>query len=113
MPRGSNPNSRKNLKSYKSGDPAAKAAQSKGGKRAAANKAAYKSLREHFKERLTDEDANQIYDILYALITKNKNLKALDRFTAILGDSSSAQVSVDATIGGGVIMMESQADGEK
>lgn len=113
MPRGQNPNSKNNLKKFKSGDPAARAAQSKGGRKTAERNRAYKSLREMFRDRLTKEDADEIYDMLYEMITKRKNLKALDRYTAILGDSSSAQVSVDANIGGGVIMMEQQADGEK
>lgn len=113
MPRGQNPNSLNNLKKFKSGDPASKAAQSKGGRKTAERNRAYKSLREMFRDRLTKEDSDEIYDMLYEMITKRKNLKALDRYTAILGDSSSAAVSVDAKVGGGVIMMESQTDGEK
>lgn len=113
MPRGQNPNSINNLKKFKSGDPASKAAQSKGGRKTAERNRAYKSLREMFRDRLTKEDADVIYDVLYEMITKRKNLKALDRYTAILGDSSNAQVNVDASVVGGLIMMESQTDGDK
>ena len=113
MPRGQNPNSIKNLKKFKAGDPATKAAAKKAAKSTAAKKQAYRSLREMFRDRLTEEDAKEIYDMLYEMIVKRKNLKALDRYTAILGDASSNTAGQEASAGGRVIMMEGQYDGEK
>jgi len=64
-----------------------------------------------FKDRLTQEEGDKIYQLLIGMV-ESGNLQALDRLLTIFGDSSGTQVNVDASIGGGVIMMEQQSDGD-
>lgn len=109
MPKGDNPNSKKNLKTFTAGDPRTKACAKKG---AAAKHKIYRSLREVFQQELTDENKKKILDVVTNMALEG-NLQALDRLVTILGDSSAAQVNVEAQVGGGVILMERQDDGEK
>jgi len=109
MPRGVHPNSKKNLKVFEAGDPRTKECGKKG---AASQHRIYRSLREVFRQELTEENKQKILDVVTKMALEG-NLQALDRLVTILGDSSSTQVNVDAQVGGGVIMMERQEDGDK
>ena len=109
MPRGSNPNSKKNLKVFEAGDPRTRECGRKG---AASQHKIYRSLREVFRQDLTDENKQKILEVVTNMALQG-NLQALDRLVTILGDSSNTQVSVEAQVGGGVILMERQDDGEK
>lgn len=103
------PNSKKNLQLYKSGDPRTKACAKKG---AEVKNTMYRSLREVFRQELTEENKQKILDVVTKMALDG-NLQALDRLVTILGDSSSTQVNVEAQVGCGVIMMERQEDGDK
>ena len=109
MPKGSNPNSKKNLKTFTAGDPRTTECAKKG---ADAKHKIYRSLREVFRQELTEENKQKILNVVTNMSLEG-NLQALDRLVTILGDSSSTQVNVEAQVGGGVIMMERQDDGEK
>lgn len=104
-----NPNSLKNLKPFKAGEERTRICGKKGGETKAER---YKSLREVFRQELTEDEAKQIRGMLLELIAAG-NLNALDRFVNILGDSASTQVNVEAQVGCGVVMMEQQTDGDK
>lgn len=109
MPKGSNPNSKKNLKTFTAGNPRTTECAKKG---ADAKHKIYRSLREVFRQELTEENKQKILNVVTNMALEG-NLQALDRLVTILGDSSSTQVNVEAQVGGGVIMMERQDDGEK
>ena len=109
MPRGVHPNSKKNLKVFEAGDPRTKECGKKG---AASQHRIYRSLREVFRQELTEENKQKILDVVTKMALEG-NLQALDRLVTILGDSSSTQASVEQNFGGGVIILEEQCDGEK
>jgi len=109
MEKGQHPNSRKNLKSFVAGDPRTTECAKKGAK---AKNDKYRSLRDVFRQELTEENKQKILNVVTNMALEG-NLQALDRLVTILGDSSSTQVNVEAQVGGGVIMMERQEDGDK
>lgn len=89
MPRGSNPNSRANLKPV---NQRTKKEQREiavmGGKASGVARANYASLRECFKTRMTAETMDMMYDKLLMMFLKGNNLNAYDRLVAGTDDES-------------------------
>ena len=100
MPKGTHPNSLKNLKQYQFGQDASRRdeereRQSRGGKKSAETRAAYKDIREAVRELLTPEKSAQIADMLVKK-TNAGNLNAAKILLQMMGsDTSFAKTTAD------------------
>lgn len=90
MPRGSNPNSKANLRPLSKGLPnkAQREIQLKGSKAGNKAKQEYKDLRDSLKEQLTPERSDKIMDMLLKKIDEG-NLKALEIALKMMGSDES------------------------
>lgn len=95
MPRGDNPNSRKNLKVPSSKE--ARKNGKKGGIASAEARAATKSLSDTLKEALTDEKRQKISEVLIGRALAG-NLKAFELIRDSIGEKPKAQVEMSGTL---------------
>ena len=100
MPRGSNPNSRKNLIVNSERTPEQRKAQArKAGKASGEVRGAFKSLNEDLREQLTPETINEINQRIIALAKKG-NLKAYELIRNGIGEDPTKKVELSGTDGG-------------
>ena len=100
MPKGDNPNSRKNLKPLNTRTKKAqREVQSKGGKVSAEKKRNWATFRDCFKDKMTDEDMEKAYAKLWELFLKDGKLDALAMLRDIFEDSSAVQNNINITFG--------------
>ena len=100
MPRGSNPNSRKNLIDNSMRSPKeVRENGRKGGKKSGETRAAFKSLNDDLREQLTPELINEINQRIIALAKKG-NLKAYELIRNGIGEDPTKKVELSGTDGG-------------
>lgn len=100
MPRGSSPNSRKNLIANTERTPKQiKERNSKAGKESGKVRSAFKSLNEDLREQLTPEIINQINQRIISL-AKSGNLKAYELIRNGIGEDPAKKVELSGTDGG-------------
>lgn len=100
MPRGSNPNSRKNLKPFSElTEEEQRKIRSKGGKTSGKVRGAFKSLNEDLREQLTPELINQINQRIISL-AKSGNLKAYELIRNGIGEDPTKKVELTGNNGG-------------
>ena len=97
MPRGMNPNSRKNL-IIPSTEEARKNGR-KGGKKSAEVRGAFKSLNEDLREQLTPELIAKINERIIAM-AKSGNLKAYELIRNGIGEDPTKKVEISGANGG-------------
>lgn len=98
MPRGDNPNSRKNLIVNSERTPKQRREQaSAAGKASGEARAIYKSLNEDLKERCTPERIKKMNDRIISM-AEHGNLKAYELIRDGLGEKPKAEVSVEAAV---------------
>lgn len=97
MPRGDNPNSRKNLKPNSERTPKErKALAKKAGKKSGEVRGQLKSFREMDAESTTPEERQQMLDQLKQMVAHG-NLKALELYLKIIGESDN-KVTANVTV---------------
>lgn len=74
-----------------------------GGKRSGEVRRNYASLKECFKDKMTDEMKAQAFDKLWAMFQKGNNLNAYDRIASLIEDSENSHDNNDN--GGGIMYM--------
>ena len=98
MPRGSNPNSRKNLIANTERTPKQiKERNSKAGKESGKVRSAFKSLNEDLREQLTPEIINQINQRIISL-AKSGNLKAYELIRNGIGEDPTKKMELSGGI---------------
>lgn len=100
MPRGSNPNSRKNLIPFtERSEEEVRKLNRKGGKKSGETRAAFKSLNEDLRERLTPELIAEINQRIISL-AKSGNLKAYELIRNGIGEDPAKKVELSGADGG-------------
>ena len=100
MPRGSNPNSRKNLIPFtERSKEEVRELNRKGGKKSGDVRGAFKSLNEDLREQLTPELINQINQRIISL-AKSGNLKAYELIRNGIGEDPTKKVELTGNNGG-------------
>ena len=103
MPRGDNPNSRKNLKK---GHPFNEETARIANKKSRENAKAYKPLREWLKEQCTDEDRRQMNDNLIRMA--KRNIRAYEMLMRALGEDPGQKIEVSGSINIADMLREAQ-----
>lgn len=88
MPRGENPNSKKNLKNRFNADTAQKA-----NKKSQQAKREYKTFQECFKDSITSEQREELFNVMYRK-AKAGNIKAFEVLRDTLGEKPVEKVQV-------------------
>ena len=100
MPKGSNPNSKKNLRpqSTRTKEEQREVAR-KGGKASGESRRAFATFKECFKHEMTDEQMKVAYKKLWDLFLNDGKLEAFDRLRDICEDSSAVQNNITIQFG--------------
>lgn len=100
MPRGSNPNSRKNLVDISTRTTKEqRKIQKKGGIVSGEKRRNWATFRDCFKDKMTDEDMEKAYAKLWELFLKDGKLDALAMLRDIFEDSSAVQNNITIKFG--------------